>query len=251
MTVLYESNLENPMPENHPTKASPLTPWALVSLSILIACPVLAAPSITQVPKGLSAQGITPGGRAIWWSVAYEHPDSFVTVVQRLEEKVDDDLDGTVAFGYDGELPDTSLWLVVDVATGTYGTFAPVDFGVTETALPPEAAQSTAGRGPVDEFLEAAHPLIDVLLVRPGQGAWELRAGDGADADQDGGIEGEIRFAIDGMSPVGATAAPPARYADGDRLLSIDLEHLELSSLLVSLAPPPPGAAAAQAGVRR
>jgi hypothetical protein len=220
---------------------------------LLVALPGWGAPTIAAYEKGLAAQGITPGGRAIWWSIAHEHPDSFVTIVHRLEEQIDDDSDGTVHFEHEGDLPQTSVWVVIDVATGAYGTFAPKDFGVSETPLPAEAAVATGGRGVSDSFREVARPVVQVLLVRAGQGAWILRTGDGGDADQDG-VEGEISFSIDGMAPVGASPLPPSRYAEGDRLLSIDIDQLELSSLAVGSPPPPPpppGAAAPRAGVRR
>jgi hypothetical protein len=244
------------MPTTRPSNVSHFGSLALLALAsfLLGAIPGWGAPTITIGKKGLVAQGITPGGRAIWWSVAHEHPDSFVTIVHRLEEQTDADLDGIVLFEHEGELPDASIWVAVDVTTGTYGSFAPVDFGVTETSLPPESAQTgVAGRDPADAFLEMAHPMIDVLLVRAAQGAWDLRVGDGGDADQDGGIEGEISFPIDGMAPIGASPAAPARYADGDLLLSIDIDDLELSSLVVSSPPPPPppGIAVIRAGVRR
>lgn len=239
-----------------PTTRHPSVPWlaplalfAFFSL-LLGSLPAWAAPTIAPVPKGLSAQGITPGGRAIWWSVAHERPDSFVTIVHRLEEQVDTDLDGIVHFGFEGELPEASVWVVVDVVTGTYGTFAPADFGVAETPLPPESVVQTEGRGVSDSFREVARPMLDVLLVRAGQGAWNLRVGDEGDADQ-GGIEGEISFPIDGMTSVGISPAAPAGYATGDLLLSIDIDQLELSSLVVSPPPPPVGSVALQVGERR
>lgn len=241
------------MPTTRRSNIPRFSSLALFALACFLfdAIPGWGAPTIAVNKKGLVAQGITSGGRAIWWSVAHERPDSFVTIVHRLEEQIDTDLDGSVSFPLEGGLPDTSVWVVVDVATGSYATFAPPDFGVTETPLPPESAQAGgAGRGSADAFLEAAHPMIEVLLVRAGQGAWELRVGDGGDTDQDGGIEGEISFAIDGMAPVGTSPLAPAHYADGDLLLSLDIDHLELSSLVVIL-PPPPGTAAIRAGVRR
>ena len=177
--------------------------------------------------------------------MAHERPDSFVTIVQRLEEQVDTDLDGIALFVPKGPVADASLWLAIDVTTGVYCTFAPEDFGVTETPLPPESAVAAGGgRSPSDEFLEVARPFVEVLLVRAGQGAWILRVGDGGATDQDG-FEGEINFPIDGMTPVGTSPAAPARYEMGDRLLSIDLDQLELSSLVVG---PPPLAAGAGVG---
>ncbi|HEV7670071.1 MAG TPA: hypothetical protein VGS22_16245 [Thermoanaerobaculia bacterium] len=228
---------------------APLALFALVCCFLFAAIPGWGLPTITVDKKGLLAQGITPGGRAIWWSVAHEHPDSFVTIVHRLEEQADTDLDGVVSFEHEGDLPETSLWLVIDVSTGGYATFAPEDFGVTEIPLPPEAAVETGGRGTADAFREVARPLVEVLLVRAGQGVWTLRAGDGGATDQDD-FEGEISFGIDGMTPVGTSPLAPSRYAEGDRLLSIDIDRLELSSLVVE-TPPPPGAAAARVGVQR
>ncbi len=239
------------MPQTHRPAASPLAPFALrafLGAFLLAALPGWTQPTITAVPKGLLAQGITPGGRAIWWSVAHERPDSFVTIVYRLEEQTDTDLDGKVGFAFDGPLPEASLWVAVDVATGRYATYAPEDFGVTEDALPPEAAIEGSGRTPSDAFREVARPLVNVLLVRAGQGAWTLRAGDGGATDQDG-VDGELSFTIDSMTPVGTSPAAPSRYVPGDRLLSIDVDQLELSTLVVG--PPPTTGAAFGAGVQR
>ncbi len=239
------------MPQTHRSTASTLSLFALcafIGTFLLAAIPGWSQPTITAVPKGLLAQGITPGGRAIWWSVAHERPDSFVTIVYRLEEQTDTDLDGKVGFAFDGPLPEASLWLAIDVATGGYATYAPEDFGVTEDALPPEAAIEGSGRAPSDAFREVARPLVNVLLVRAGQGAWSLRAGDGGATDQDG-VDGELSFTIDSMTPVGTSPVAPSRYARGDRLLSIDIDQLELSSLVVG--PLESSGAAFGVGVRR
>ncbi len=239
------------MPQTHRSTASTLSLFALcafIGTFLLAAIPAWSQPTITAVPKGLLAQGITPGGRAIWWSVAHERPDSFVTIVYRLEEQTDTDLDGKVGFAFDGPLPEASLWIAIDVATGSYATYAPEDFGVAETFLPPEAAIEGSGRTPSDAFREVARPLVNVLLVRAGQGAWTLRAGDGGATDQDG-IDGEISFTIDSMAPVGTSPTAPSRYAPGDRLLSIDVDQLELSTLVVG--PPSTSGAAFGVGVRR
>ncbi len=221
-----------------------LAPLAFVAFFsfLLVAVPGWGLPTITLGKKGLIAQGITPGGRAIWWSVAHEHPDSFVTIVHRLEEQTDTDLDGMVVFEREEPIPEISLWIAVDVATGAYATYAPEDFGVTELDLPAEAVVEAGGRSPADEFREVARPLVEVLLVRPGTGAWIQRAGDGGDTDQDE-IEGEILFPIGGMTPAGTSPNAPSRYVAGDLLLSIDIDQLELSSLVV---PPPPAAGTGQ-----
>ncbi len=223
------------MPQTHRSTASTLSLFALcafIGAFLLAALPGWSQPTITAVPKGLLAQGITPGGRAIWWSVAHERPDSFVTIVYRLDEQTDTDLDGKVGFAFDGPLPEASLWVAIDVATGSYATYAAEEFGVSETPLPPEAAVESGERTPSDGFREVARPLVNVLLVRAGQGAWTLRAGDGGATDQDG-VEGEISFGIDSMTPVGRSPLAPSCYSEGDRLLSIDIDQLELSSLVV------------------
>ena len=233
-----------------PTTPRSFVPSAFFALACFLfaAVPGWGLPMITAVPKGLVAQGITPGGRAIWWSVAHEHPDAFETIVHRLEEQIDDDRDGSVVLDPKGPVALTSLWVVVDVATGTYATYAPEDFGVSEIPLPAEAAVQSSGRSPADEFREVARPLVEVLLIRAGQGAWILRAGDGGETDLDT-VEGELSFAIDAMAAVGESPAVPGRYEMGDRLLSIDVEQLELSSLVVG--PPPPAAAGTRTEVVR
>ena len=95
-----------------------------------------------------------------------------------------------------------------------------------------DAAQELAGSlGGAPDLLQDRRELIEVLLVRPGQGAWELTVGDGGPADEDGTGDGHLQASFSRMNPLASLAAPsaPAKLAAGDLLVVVDPETLEVS----------------------
>jgi len=117
------------------------------------------------------------------------------------------------------------MWVAVDLATGDFDAGAPSDFRLHRG--------NWRGRG-IDhrrdgrDQIEDARPFAEVLVVRPGVGAWTLRLGDGSPADADGAADGRLAAAFDSLEPLAGSPPPPARFAPGDTILLFDPNEMEM-----------------------
>jgi hypothetical protein len=74
-----------------------------------------------------------------------------------------------------------------------------------------------------------AHEVVELLLVRPGIGAWGLTVGDGGASDGDGDRNGAIRLALAALRPVLLAPAAPSAVLPGDALVVIDTQTLQFA----------------------
>ena len=65
--------------------------------------------------------------------------------------------------------------------------------------------------------------------MRPGVGAWQITVGDGSGSDDDGAADGRIAAALDQMTAVAGTTAPPSRFDPTDVVVLIDPNRMELT----------------------
>jgi hypothetical protein len=188
-----------------------------------LAVPALAAPpALSFDAKAVTAAGITPKGRVIWFSIAREISRQSATIVPRIELATDDDGDGKVRFDLPQEVPVRSIWFAVDLETGEAGVAAPEDFGLQEVEFPTRAIPAALNR------LDLERRFVYAVLVRPGVGAWKLRVGDGGASDEDGQADGTLRASLARLEGIGPSPLPPpARVSPRDLLLVIDPNSME------------------------
>jgi hypothetical protein len=196
---------------------------------VLLAAPLSAAPpEILFEPHAVVARGITSKGQAVWFSVAREISRRSINVVPRHAVAVDEDGDGTVRLELGQEVPLRSIWFAVDLATGEAAMAAPEDFPLLEMDLPGNAIPAALNR------LDLERRFAYLLLVRPGVGAWQLRVGDGGEADGDGEPDGTLRAALSTLMPVQEGGpSVPERFSPRDVLLVIDPERLEFAAVRI------------------
>lgn len=196
---------------------------------LLMATPAVAAPpALTFEPQAVAASGITPKGRVVWFSVAREISRRAATIVPRIEQVADDDGDAKVRLDLGQDVPQRSIWFAVDLETGEAGVATPEDFPLLEAELPARAIPAALNR------LDLERQFVYVVLVRPGVGAWKLRAGDGGASDEDGQPDGTLRAALASLESIGPSPAPPPeRFSPKDLLLVIDPNRMEFLRLQV------------------
>jgi hypothetical protein len=78
-----------------------------------------------------------------------------------------------------------------------------------------------------------ARGLAEILVVRPGTGAWTLRLGDGGPADEDGAADGRLEAALDRMAPLAGSPPPPSTFQKDDVVLVLDPNLLEMTLVKV------------------
>jgi len=69
--------------------------------------------------------------------------------------------------------------------------------------------------------LEEEQDYVELLLVRPGVGAWVLSTGDGTATDEGPSGDGLVLSAVTSMEPVGRSGAPPEEYEKDDLLVRV------------------------------
>jgi len=193
---------------------------------------------VTFEEAAMMAAGLTPGGDAVVWSVAREPQGHYQKVVRREGMEVVDAL-GEVRFDPDGgAVPLKSVWAVIDVASGAFAVGAPPEFPFEEVPFPGKGFEVGAP-GLVNRFrhdLEA----VDQLLVRPGVGAWVLRAFDQGPEDRDETDDDRVLTSLEDFVPLDAGGPdPPERFARDDVFVIVDPRSLRVSATRL-LGPPAP-----------
>lgn len=178
--------------------------------------------------------GLAPGGEALLFTIARE-PLGYLSRVSRRDEVVTADETGVAIFvpvGSQGEavpVEPKSVWVAVDLATGTIATAVGEGFEAPRRGLPDGALR----RGPsqrLDRLVDRMET-AQVVVVRPGlpeaRGIWGLTLMDGSLYDQDGTDDGGLEMAFDRLIPLAGSAAPPPEEAiTGDVLVVVDTDSL-------------------------
>lgn len=194
---------------------------------------------VTFEEAAVVAAELTPGGDAVFWSVAREPLGSVQRVVRHQGVEVVD-AQGEARFEPEsGEVLLKSVWAVAEVATGAFAIAAPPGFVLREIPFPGNGF-AVGAPGRVNRL---RHPksALDLLMIRPGVGAWRLRAHDTGLADRDGEDDDQVMTDLDDLEPFDpAGPEPPERYARDDVILVIDPEDLTYYATRL-LGPPAPG----------
>jgi hypothetical protein len=181
--------------------------------------------------EGLMATNATANGQVVFFGVSREiDPDDVVNVVPHLEIRKDDDGDGRVSLPLGGPVALHSTWAAVDLAGGGFDAAAPEGFRLKKVSFRGRGlGKRPDGR---DSVLDA-RGLAEILVVRPGVGAWALRLGDGGPGDEDGTANGRLEAALDRMTPLPGSPAAPQSFQKDDVVLLLDPNLLEITLIKV------------------
>jgi len=210
---------------------------SFVSLLVLAAAgPAAAAPfRLTIGETGLKVSGVTAKGSAVVFGITREVADDDVTRIQRhLDVLADDDGDGVVSEDLGQPVPRRSMWVAIDLTNGTFDTAAPPSFRLLNVGW---RGHGIEHRNDGRDQVEDARPFAEILVVRPGVGAWIARLGDGSAGDADGKANGRIAAALDRMQPLGGSPAAPPLFAAGDTVLLLDPNTMEMTVVRVGGKP--------------
>jgi hypothetical protein len=186
------------------------------------------APKLALGAQSVAGSGFTPGGQVAWLGAGREIEEYYATLVHP-QGTVTADAQGAVSVPLDRTVPPLSVWVAVDLATGAYALAAPSGSPIRQVDLPPGAFRAAAGAG--SDLLTDRRQLLQALLVRPGQGAWQQTVGDGGEADEDGQGDGFVTLSLARMLPLAAAPAAPSKALAQDLLVVLDVERVEVSIL--------------------
>jgi hypothetical protein len=197
----------------------------LFAVLLLVALPCLAAePVVSFEEQAVVVSGLTPNGQVVWFSVAKQIESSMAHFVRREDVLADEDGDGAVRFELDRMVPLQSIWVAVDLTTGAVAVATPEGYTLRDASLPPGRGSGKAGR---PDWIGDDRQLLEILVVRPGLGAWGSTLGDGGVNDEDGRGNGRISAALARLHAVGSSPAPPDHFLPKDLVFAVDLDRME------------------------
>lgn len=117
-------------------------------------------------------------------------------------------------------MPFASVWFAIDLGTGLWSVATPEGFPQLQLPIPEIVAAK----------LELTLSMAEVVVVRPGVGAWGETAGDGGEADEDGEQNLVTRVGPAGMWTIGSGPPPPDEIALTDVVAVIEPDELAFTA---------------------
>lgn len=182
-------------------------------------------PSITISNEIVRAEGMTPAGEVILFTASLESDGGTIRRVTGAKAFADSDGDGVITFTGTRPVPLRSIWIGIDFDSGRYAIGSPPGYKVTVLPFPETDFRRDAG-GIVGLF-DREHLSAEMLVVRPKEGAWHLRAFDGGRGDADTARNGKLVL-IPAEASVIRGAPPPQRLKKGDLVAIIDPGRMEI-----------------------
>jgi hypothetical protein len=174
-------------------------------------------------PGAVVAQGITPGAQVVWFSIARE-PQGYISRVVRREDVVSADSEGRAVFPLAQGAPFKSIWVAVDLADGRFAVAAPEGSPLREVDFPADGVRPVGG---LMRELHDSRGAAEILVVRPGVGAWGLSVADGGRTDEDGANDGALVSSLREARAIGGGPATPEHFSPKDVLVMIDPQGME------------------------
>lgn len=174
---------------------------------------------VTFGDSAVHAEGLTSGGTAVVFAVARTR-DGWLRRVSQFALPVAVDGTGSLSLDLPETVPPMSIWAVADLTTGEVGVGFPEGMEgiplLEDDGSPMTVGQVASGR------ILAGVPEADILVVRPGVGAWRLHVGDGGLSDEDGFPNGALQVQFANMTPMIDGSGPLHGVRPGDAIVLID-----------------------------
>jgi hypothetical protein len=204
--------------------------FALLLLTLTPIAATAAPPLLTIGTDTVTVDGATPDGTVAWLSVS-RRPLGTHQRVEIRRELGQADTTGHAELELADPVTAKSLWAVVDLATGELALAAPPESLLAERALLPEAFEQDAAGEAVR--LHHDRRKVEALVVRPSAerpSAWAGQVEDGGTLDEGVAYDGEITLSPATLPPLAEDQPPAEAFADGDVVVLIDPERMEISA---------------------
>ena len=133
-------------------------------------------------------------------------------------------------------VPPQSIWIAIDLKTGAYAMASPSGFSPLLFDLLPEAL-NVRGDALADQLVDVADH-AEILLVRPGKGAWAKTVGRGGDDDDSSPNDAAYKLALDKLEPLRAADGPSSgKLAAKDLLFVLHPEAMAIAAVTVKGKP--------------
>ena len=187
--------------------------------------------SATVAAGRLTVTALSPGGQVAVSGVTAHNERGMLSKRSITRVLADDDGDGRIVFAPAAGIPFQSVFVVVDLAGGAAAVVAPEGYSVDHHEIRRSALKKDHDGMVTALELDQLH--AEILIVRPGQGAWVVAAhGGGGSADGIAGDRLTIQFEH-ARSLVAPDAKAPKKLKAGDVLAVIDTAHFEVRTVTV------------------
>lgn len=181
---------------------------------LFIAGAAAAAPRLVFTDARATAEGIRPGGDAIFFVHSVTDFSGSARLSRIVRVVADEDRDGDVSI--EGAVHPSSVWVVVDYASGEYAIATPAG-GPPVKELRHRGNGWAAGRADLDFGVSE----LDVLLVRPGRGAWTRRFHEGGSRDGDRRADANLRISLSAMKVLHGGDSTPSVALPRDLVIAV------------------------------
>jgi hypothetical protein len=162
---------------------------------------------------------MTPGGEVVWLAMVRKVIE-YEAAYDRRQGVVQADPLGVAQIPIgDAAVPPQSIWLAVDLKTGAYAMASPAGFAPLLFDLLPDAL-NVRGDALADQLVDVADH-AEILLVRPGKGAWGKGIGRGGADDDSSPNEAAFKLSLDKLQPLRGADGPSSGKLNPKDLLFV------------------------------
>jgi hypothetical protein len=193
-------------------------------------------PVLSFISQTSQVQGVTPGGTVVWFA-AIRDVDEYTVAQTSVAQVAVADQTGMSTLTLTSPISPNSIWVAVDLKTGADVIGSPsAAFPLQLTTLEPDSLSVGAGASP-DYLLDNA-TRIQVLLVRPGKGAWTKTVGRGGVDDEAAPTDAKLRFRLGHMEALIADGdLAPDKATAKDLLFVVHVRTMDVATLIVGARP--------------
>jgi hypothetical protein len=137
----------------------------------------------------------------------------------------DDDRDGIIRYKLNYKLPLRSIWVAIDFETGGWTIGGPPGYSVDIQAFP-EASLHANAAGEID-FLEQERQAMEVIVVRPGEGAWVVFATQSRPSNAEQAKHGRLKVVFEGAK-VFESSRTLKQLKKGDVVIGLDSRAMQV-----------------------
>ncbi|MCU1246673.1 MAG: hypothetical protein JWN02_2583 [Acidobacteria bacterium] len=204
--------------------------FAHIAVAILfLAAPLTAAPVIVVDATGVTVSGITAHAQVAMFAVWVETP-KWQTERGRAAELITDTA-GSGTIRWTRHVPAHSLWVAVDMSSGAVAVSPAVINTYRPAPFPADGLKRDAN-GQVTQ-LALRNGTLELLVVRPGEGAWWGSFHQGGSLDADGIDDGQLALDPRRLQGVPTVSAPAPLFQTGDVVILVDPDTSAFYTLTV------------------
>jgi hypothetical protein len=187
-----------------------------LAVLLLIAATASADLAVRLENENVIVSGATPGRDVLLYGISHRAL-SYGGAIDHQEDLRAADGSGAASWPVSGGLSSRSLWLAVDVQTGSIAATTPDGFPLRRLEAPLEVVRQKD----LIEALELPFFYSEVLFVRPGTGAWAQSASRGGSKDLRGKAH-SLTVDPRAFRNVHGTQAGPVKVQRDDVVIVID-----------------------------